>query len=386
MNKDSNIDAARKQTIEWLRLYMTPGVGPVTFHRLRQKFGSVAEAIEGAPDLSRKAGRRTPLTPASREQAERAAAAADKLSARIIRYDEDAYPQPLRPIADAPPLLFVRGHPSLFAKPSIAIIGARNASGAGRKIARMIATDLGAANYVITSGLARGIDGVAHNTALDSGTIAVVAGGVDVIYPPEHDELTAQIAERGAIISEALMGKRPVARDFPRRNRLISGLSLGVVVVEAAAQSGTLITARFALEQGREVFAVPGSPLDPRSQGANRLLRDGACLVESGQDIIDVLAQQNWRAREDRDEQQDLFARPQPQEFNDGEDDQTDHAAARETLKALLSHTPTHRNELMRESMFAAGVFADALLTLVLSGEAIELSGGYFALAVDAPR
>jgi DNA processing protein len=243
----------------------------------------------------------------------------------------------------------------------------------------MLAEGLGASDIVVVSGLARGIDGAAHEAALKTGTIAAVAGGVDVVYPPEHAELTAAIAERGLILSEQPPGAQPTARDFPKRNRLISGLSRGVVVVEAAAKSGTLITARFALEQGREVFAVPGSPLDPRCQGANRLIRDGATLVETAQDILDALAGQFRGAAEPARDAADWGA-PEAGDDRCGADEiQRISRAVRETL----SFTPLHRDEILREVAGPAPLIIDALVELVLAGEAEERSGGRFSLKTD---
>ena len=360
------------ERLDWLRLIRTETIGPITFARLVDRFGSPGRAIEALPQLAAKAGRRGGLKPAPVSAAEAELARASDLGMRLIARCEADYPAPLAEIADAPPVLYVRGHVSLFAKPAVAIIGARNASGAGRKMARLLAEGLGAAGVVVVSGLARGIDGAAHEAALKTGTIAVVAGGADVIYPPEHDLLTAAIAAQGAVISEQPPGAEPTARDFPRRNRLISGLSRGVVVVEAAARSGTLITARFALEQGREVFAVPGSPLDPRCQGANRLIREGATLVETAEDILDVLAQANRAARE-----------PGHDRFT-GSGEATPDAAAvariREEVRELLSFTPAHRDEILREAGAPPALVIDALIELVLAGEAEEHSGGRFAL------
>ena len=238
----------------------------------------------------------------------------------------------------------------------------------------MLAEGLGARDIVVASGLARGIDGAAHEAALRTGTIAVVAGGVDVVYPPEHADLTRLIAEQGAVISEQPPGALPTARDFPRRNRIISGLSRGVVVVEAAAKSGTLITARFALEQGREVFAVPGSPLDPRCQGANKLIRDGAILVQSGDDIVEALAAQIRNVEEP------------PRGFLEWAPADADGASPldamrlRDRLKESLSFTPLHRDEILRDIDAPASLVIDALVDLVLAGEAEEHSGGRFSL------
>lgn len=364
------------ERLDWLQLIRTPTIGPITFHRLIAKYGSAANALDALPDLARKAGRKIALKAADRREAEQELIEADRQGARAIAYCEEDYPAPLAAIPDPPPVIYLRGHASLFEKPAIAIIGARNASGVGRKIARSLAADLGAADIVIASGLARGIDGAAHEASLKTGTIAVVAGGVDVIYPPEHDDLTAHIAREGAVISECAMGRKPTARDFPKRNRLISGLSRGVIVVEAAAKSGTLITARFALEQGREVFAVPGSPLDPRCQGANRLIRDGATLVENAEDVLEVLAAQRTGVSES---DRDLFnwtGTP-----GDVEPDAVMTASVRRQVRELLSFTPLHRDDILRELETAPGLVAEALLELVLTGEATEHEGGRFSLA-----
>lgn len=364
------------ERLDWLQLIRTPTVGPITFHRLIARYGSAAKALEALPDLSRKAGRRTALKLTDRRLAEAELAEADRRGARVIAFCEPDYPKMLAAIPDPPPILFLRGHAVMFEKPAVAIIGARNASGVGRKIARSLAVDLGAAGVVVVSGLARGIDGAAHDAALGTGTIAVVAGGVDVVYPPEHEELTERIAKEGALLSEAPMGHPPTSRDFPKRNRLISGLSRGVIVVEAAAKSGTLITARFALEQGREVFAVPGSPLDPRCQGANRLIRDGATLVERAEDVLDVLAQQERGVSEGK---RDLFT--WVEENADQEPDPVALASLRRQVLEVLSFTPLHRDEILREVDAPPGLVADALLELALSGEATEHEGGRFSLA-----
>jgi DNA processing protein len=359
---------------DWLRLIRTPSIGPITFHRLLARFGSAGAALEALPELSRKAGRAAALKPPPRARIDDEIAEADRHGARIIAACEPDFPDMLAAIPDPPPVLFLRGHAALFEKPAMAIVGARNASAAGRKMARTLASHLGAAGMVITSGLARGIDGAAHEASLETGAIAVVAGGVDVVYPPEHEDLTERIAKRGALLSESPMGHAPKGRDFPRRNRLISGLSRGVVVVEAAAKSGTLITARFALEQGREVFAVPGSPLDPRCHGANRLIREGATLVERAEDILDVLAEQN---RGVSDRRRDLFS--WAESSDEHEPDPAAVLSLRRRILELLSYTPIHRDELLRELDAPPGLVADALLDLVLSEEAMEHEGGRFS-------
>ncbi|MFQ5562568.1 MAG: DNA-processing protein DprA [Parvularculaceae bacterium] len=367
------------ERLDWLQLIRTETVGPITFRRLLARYGSARAALDALPALSRKAGRKAALKLAARGEIEDEIACAEQIGARFIAAGEADYPEPLAALPDRPPVITVRGRISLFDKAAIAVIGARNASGVGRKLARTFATGLGEAGVVVVSGLARGIDGAAHAAALETGTIAVVAGGVDAVYPPEHASLMEAIAERGLIVSERPIGHQPTARDFPRRNRLISGLSRGILVVEAAAKSGTLITARFALEQGREVFAAPGSPLDPRCQGANRLIRDGAVLAQTADDILDVLAAQTRGAGED--------GRARPFDWNAaetdsaGEPDESALADLRAQVLELLGYTPLHRDELFREIDAPAGYLADALLDLVLSGEAEEHPGGRFSRA-----
>ncbi|MEL6791172.1 MAG: DNA-processing protein DprA [Pseudomonadota bacterium] len=372
-----------RERVDWVQLIRTQGIGPITFYRLLTRFGSAADALVALPGLG---GRAKPLKPYSRALAEEEIKKAWDTGTQILASCEPDYPILLTKIADPPPVLSVRGHVSLFEKPGVAIIGARNASALGCKLARSLAADLGAAGYSVISGLARGIDGAAHMAGLAHGTIAVVAGGVDVIYPPEHDTLTRDITREGLILSERPLGAEPTARDFPRRNRLISGLSRGVIIVEAAARSGTLITARYALEQGREVFAVPGSPLDPRCKGANALLRDGATLVESADDVISVLrAQLNTMQEPDTALTGDLFdalnATDQLAPPADEAGAEQDRLALCETVRALLGVTPIHRDELIRECHASSAQIADALLDLVLSGTVTEISGGHFALA-----
>jgi DNA processing protein len=270
-----------------LRLARTTNIGPITFRRLMARFTNAGEAIRALPDLLRRGGRdEAPRLP-TRAEAEDEIAALARLGGRFLALGEPGYPAPLAAIEDAPPLIALRGDPAILERPAVAIVGARNASAAGRHLAETIARDLGPHGLVVVSGLARGIDAAAHQGALASGTVAVFAGGVDVVYPPEHGDLAAAILENGgAVLSEMPLGTEPQARHFPRRNRLVSGLSKGVLVVEAALKSGSLSTARFALEQGREVMAVPGSPLDPRCKGSNHLLREGAGLVECAADLL----------------------------------------------------------------------------------------------------
>ncbi len=277
------------ERLDWLRLIRSENVGPVTFFELMRHFGSAGDALQALPDLARRGGRRGSLRVGSRAAAEREVDALRAVGARFVALGEPGYPPPLAAIADPPPLHSMIGHDHLLNKRIVAIVGARNASASGNRFARQIAGDLGAADYVVASGLARGIDTNAHEGAFATGTVAVVAGGVDVVYPPENEDLYARIVEGGVVIAEMPPGTVPQGRHFPRRNRIIAGVSLGTVVIEAAQRSGSLITARLAGEQGRDVFAVPGSPLDPRCRGSNNLIRQGAVLTVSAADIIEVL-------------------------------------------------------------------------------------------------
>ena len=273
-----------------LRLIRTENVGPITFRDLLNRYGSAGAAIDALPELARRGGRRRPLKVLGKAEAEREIAHNADFGAEVLVIGDDAYPTALAAIEDAPPAVSVLGDITLLSSRSLAMVGARNASMNGRRFGGQLAREIGGYGYTIVSGLARGIDGAAHSGDLESGTVAVVAGGIDVIYPPEHADLYDAIREQGAIIAEPPIGTTPQARHFPSRNRVISGLSLGVLIVEAAKRSGSLITARRALEQGREVFAIPGSPLDARSDGTNRLIQEGAAhLVQSADDIIRVL-------------------------------------------------------------------------------------------------
>lgn len=277
------------ERIGWLQLIRSENVGPVTFRELIRHFGSAIAALEGLPELAARSGRRVRV--ASRADATRELDHLARLGGRLIGISEPDYPAWLKAIDAAPPLISVRGAVAPLSRPMIAIVGARNASVAGRRLAGMLARDLGEAGFVIASGLARGIDAAAHEAALDGGTVAVFAGGLDRLYPPENAMLADRIlASGGAHISEMPLGWEPRARDFPRRNRLVSGMASGTVIVEAAQRSGSLITARLAGEQGRAVFAVPGSPLDPRAAGTNQLIKQGAHLVTEAADVLDIIA------------------------------------------------------------------------------------------------
>lgn len=285
------VELSNDQRISWLRLIRSENVGPATFRSLINHFGSAEAALDALPALARRGGSAKAIAIPSLAEAEDEIERTLAHGARIVAISEPLYPIYLRQIAAPPPLVTIRGgSPQLFGRPTAAIVGSRNASLAGHKMAERIGRGLGEAGFVVVSGLARGIDGAAHRATLESGTVAVIAGGIDHVYPEEHGPLMEEIVSRGgAILTEMPFGWVPRAKDFPRRNRIVSGMSLGVVVVEAATRSGTLHTARYALDQGREVFAVPGSPLDPRAEGTNRLIRDGATLTRSADDVIAVL-------------------------------------------------------------------------------------------------
>lgn len=355
------------EKIDWLQLIRSENVGPITFRRLLENYVTPANALKALPDLAKRGGAKKPITIANRASCEKEFTAAIKAGVRVLCMPEGDYPRLLRHIDDAPPVLMVRGHAHLLQKPMMAIVGTRNASLNGRKFADKLAVDLGAAGFVVVSGMARGVDGAAHAGALNAGTVAVLGSGVDVIYPQENAKLYEDIAQRGVIISEMPLGTPPAISGFPRRNRIISGLSLGTVVIEAALQSGSLITARMALEQGREVFAVPGSPIDPRCAGSNNLIREGATLVESVADIVKVVRPQLPTLAEE--EHVSGFASP-PVTTDEGE-----LARAREEILELLSPTPTVVDELIRTSGYTTGVVLTVLLELEVAGRLVRQSG-----------
>lgn len=275
--------------IACLRLIRSDNVGPVTFRELINHYGGAEAALEALPELVRKGGGRRAIRICTRAAALAELSAAEKAGARPVFTIEPGYPSALAQIDVPPPLLYVKGDASLLTRPALAIVGSRQASAAGVKLTRQFARRLGEAGLVVVSGLARGIDASAHEASLATGTVAVLAGGIDVVYPPEHTELAASIAARGCLLAEMPPGFVPRGREFPRRNRIISGISAGVLVVEAARRSGTLVTARYAGEQGREVFAIPGHPLDPRAEGTNQLIKTGATLVTTPDDILEAL-------------------------------------------------------------------------------------------------
>lgn len=279
---------SEQERIRWLQLSRTPNVGPVTFAQLLARFGSAEAALSEVPRLARRGGGAPPKPPHEDIIREEITALYQR-GGQMFASCEPEFPKGLAALDAPPPILFVLGHPHLLQREMIAVVGARNASALGRKLANTLAHDLADSGLLVVSGMARGIDTAAHEGAMEGGTIAVVAGGVDIIYPPENKFLYEKLTTQGAVVSEMPLGEAPQARHFPRRNRIVSGMARGVIVVEAAEGSGSLITARLALEQNREVFAVPGSPLDPRAKGANKLLKDGAILTESAADVLSVL-------------------------------------------------------------------------------------------------
>ena len=361
MGEINSIQLSISEKLDWLRLIRSENVGPITFYKLLERFGSATAAIEALPELSKRGGRKRSVSVYPKTAAEREMEATEKAGAVLVARGEADYPPLLAMTEDAPPVLSVKGHPHLLTKKAIALVGARNASTNGQRFAHKLAEDLGKGGVLVVSGMARGIDQAAHAGALNSGTVAVLAGGVDVVYPKENQGLYDALCEQGALISEIAPGTQPTARHFPRRNRLISGMSRGVVVVEAAPRSGSLITARLAGEQGRDVFAVPGSPLDPRAKGANKLLREGAILVESAQDILDVLNQAFHTP----------LSEPYPLDFMGQKQVTTDPSSiddARVHLQKTLGPTPIPVDELIRISQFSPAVMATALLELELAG------------------
>jgi len=278
------------QRLACLRLIRSENVGPVTFRELINHYGGAQQAIDALPELARRGGRGRPIRVCTAADAERELASAEAVGSRPLFTIEPGYPPALAGTGMPPPLIYAKGDISLLTRPAVAVVGSRQASAAGLKLTRQFAQGLAVAGYAIVSGLARGIDAAAHHASLASGTIAVVAGGIDVVYPPENDTLQRSIGERGVLVSEMPPGFEPRGRDFPRRNRIIAGIALGVVVVEAARRSGTLMTARLAAEAGRDVFAVPGHPLDPRAEGTNQLLKGGAIIATEPSDVVEALA------------------------------------------------------------------------------------------------
>ena len=363
------MQAVEEDPVDWLRLIRSRRIGPVTFHRLVVEHGSAAEALRALPEIAAAAGvagyEICPLGVVLAEMKQARAA-----GAVLLRWGQAGYPQAMMDVVDAPPVLWAQGDVGLLARPMVALVGARSASSLGLRMARRLGESLGAAGFVVVSGLARGIDAEAHGAALDSGTVAVQAGGVDHIYPVENTKLAAAILEQGCRVSEQPMGMEPQARHFPMRNRIISGLARAVVVVEAAAKSGSLITAETALDQGREVFAVPGHPFDARAAGCNRLIRDGATLVRGASDILEALGQVVDKKGVTRAQ-----VEAEPKAAGDKARFR-DITALHNQILARLGPSPVAEDQLIRDLGVAASVVAPELVMLELEGLILRQSGG----------
>lgn len=350
-----------------LRLIRSRRVGPATYLRLMAEHGSASQALEILPQIARAAGVDS-YQPCPEPVALAELKAAKRMGATLLCLGDPDYPASLAGIPDAPPLLWVKGHNTLFSKPVLALVGTRNASALGSRMARSLAADLGAAGFVIASGLARGIDALAHRGSLDTGTIAVMAGGLDVIYPIENTGLFHDIAQRGLVVSEMPFGCEPQARHFPRRNRIVAGLAQAVIVVEAAVRSGSLITARLALEQGREVMAVPGHPLDSRAGGGNLLIRDGAALIRNAEDVLEILGNPTAAPkRPHRPEAAQNPSTPAPQGGVEG------------AILAILTETPVAEDQLIRSLGQPPRAVAQALAILEMAGRITRGAGGMVA-------
>jgi DNA processing protein len=360
-----------EELIDWLRLIRTPNIGPQTFWSLLARCGSAHDAIEAAPSLASRVrgGRALRITP--RQDVEQELDRVARYGARVVPLGSKAYPPLLAEVDAPPPLLTAMGDLGIATPRTVGIVGARNASASGRKMAALLAEGLGTHGLTIASGLARGIDTQAHKASLATGTVAVMAGGIDHIYPRENEGLYREIAQHGAVVTEMPFGTEPVARYFPRRNRLISGMSAAVVVIEAAQRSGSLITARFAAEQGRDVFAVPGSPLDQRARGTNDLIRNGATLVQSAEDVMEAIDGRFAMP------QPDLFTAAEPMQDNAaggnvGSISEIDYAAVTE----LLSPSPVAIDDLARLSGIGINALSAIILELELAGRAVRHPGG----------
>lgn len=386
----ASLDAAERMAC--LRLIRSENVGAVTFRELINHFGGAARAIDALPELSRRGGRARAIKPCALEDAEAELERAAKAGATPVFTIEPGYPAALAATEAPPPLLYVKGRAELLNRPAVAIVGSRQCSAAGAKLAGVLSRDLAAAGYVIVSGLARGIDRVSHEMALNSGTVAVLAGGVDTIYPPEHAALQARIAAEGCLVSERPAGFEARGKDFPRRNRIISGMSLAVVVVEAAARSGTLTTARFAAEQGREVFAVPGHPLDPRAEGTNKLIKSGATLVTEAGDVIEALrpisglaeADPSYRLSSSGPAKADGTAeRHQSSSRSSASTIPTVDDAARASVLAALGPAPADVDAIVRTTDLPIRLVQITLMELDLAGRLDRPGPGLIALKVD---
>jgi DNA processing protein len=363
-----------KERLAWLRLARTENVGPVTFASLTARFGGAGAALKELPRLAARGGSSKNFVLPPEDSVAREIEDLTRLGGRLIASCEPDFPAGLAALDPPPAVIAVLGHTALLKREMVAIVGARNASALGRKFAFTLAQDLSQAGLAVASGLARGIDTAAHEGALQGGTVAVLAGGVDVVYPPENQKLYDAIRAEGAIISEMRLGEAPQARHFPRRNRLISGLARGLVVVEAAERSGSLITANYALEQGREIFAVPGSPLDPRAKGANRLIRDGATLIENAEDVLAVLRPIMGGGFGEADGEAPILG-PDPAALEQEAD------RVRRAVEEALGPAPVAVDELIRLTGAPASAVLTVLLELELAGRCRRHPGNFVSWA-----
>tara|TARA_R110002095_G_scaffold170987_1_gene148510 strand:+ start:961 stop:2205 length:1245 start_codon:yes stop_codon:yes gene_type:complete len=362
---------SEQEKIARICLYRSQNVGPVTYRNLLKRYKTATAALEALPDLASRGGLRAPLKLYSEDKVHQELHAHKKQGARLVVEGEADYPKALRDLNEAPPVLSLHGNPDLFRPLGIAIVGARNCSLNGKKMVQQLAHHLGQEGYTIISGLARGIDGQAHQSSLETGTIAVIAGGIDKIYPPEHSTLFAQIKEQGLIVAESIIGTEPQSTLFPRRNRLISGLSQGIIVVEAALQSGSLITARYAAEQNRDVFVVPGSPMDPRYRGSNALIRNGATLTTKAQDILEVLNEPYRQTMKEAAFEQEQESTQEQDNYLGGlpEPDSRTLEDLSTKIMGHLSSAPILLDELIRECSYSSSIVLSALLELELAGK-----------------
>jgi len=362
------VNLSQDEAFARIRLLRSPNIGPVSYAQLLRRFGDARAALDALPDLAARGG--APYRPAAESRVSDEITAVKRAGARYLFHDSPEYPPLLGQIESAPPILTIRGDAALAARPCVAIVGARNASAAAVKLARDFGAALAEAGLTVVSGLARGIDGAAHQGALSGGTIGVIASGINIAYPPEHRNLQEQVASQGLLIAEQPPGVEPLARHFPSRNRIIAGLAAGTLVVEAAPKSGSLITARLAGESGREVMAIPGSPLDSRSHGCNQLIRDGAVLVQSPEDVIELLIGFTGNQRSTFREASAAFT-----------PDYDEQAETPADIQTLLTTAPVAIDELIRQSGEGAAAVQLALLEMEIAGRLIRHAAGRVSLA-----
>ncbi|MEM9468984.1 MAG: DNA-processing protein DprA [Pseudomonadota bacterium] len=372
----SSSPLSETEKLNWLRLIRTENVGPITFYKLIERYGSASKALEALPELSKKGGKRKELKAPALSTVEKELENLQKIGGNIICASEKNYPISLAACDDAPPVLTYIGDIKLSKASCLGIVGARNASLNGKKFANKLAAELGKKDQIIISGLARGIDTAAHEGSLQTGTIAVVAGGIDIVYPRENQKLYEQICEQGLVLAESPLGTEPIARHFPKRNRIVSGLSSGVIVIEATMRSGSLITARLAAEQGRDVYAVPGYPADPRAAGPNKLIQDGATLVQNADDILRHLTEfSGGKSLNDRIK---IQAEPPYEPANDSYEEPTQNA--HDLILQNLSQMPISIDELIQACHVTIPEMQMILLELELAGRLQRLTGGRVAL------